>query len=236
MAINIKGIWQPPHYKFSDKPKEYKKALEIIVSALEEVGLDCFVYGGLLLGWIRDNDIIPWDDDIDLAIRDCDLDKFSLAVDNIRNKGFKINPYFGGKDEIVSFDAGPHRLGPLVDKDRCRIRVLNDNEEVIINSGYRSCYFKPFNIKVEINVFYKVGNYYYWLIEDPTTPKITTFRLPAKNIDTLETFDYSGKKYLIPSNSEEVLQLHFGNNWRSPRPGDDTCNHMYENQFGEILK
>jgi len=236
MTEKIKGIWMPPHYKFYQKPDEYRQALRVIVESLDEADLPYFIYGGLLLGWCRDAEFISWDNDIDIAIRDQDLDKFERVVDIIRDKGFKINPYYDGRDSIVSFEQGPYRLGPLVDKDRCRIYVVDGVKEVIINSGPRSCYFKPFDIKVEINVFYKINNSYYWIIEDPTEPKITTYVLPAANIDNLTTFLYDNKNYSIPSNPEQILELHFGKGWAIPKSDDSTCNHMYENKQGIVLK
>jgi hypothetical protein len=233
--MKIKGLWQPPHYKVFEKPEEYKRALKVVVESLEEANMPYMVYAGVLLGWQRQGEMIPWDNDIDLAVRSTDTDKFEDAVENMRRKGFQINPYFGGQDKIVTFDDGPHRLGPLVRKDSCRIKVIEAGREIIINSGYRSCYFKPFDIKVEINVFYKVGNNYYWFIEDPTTPKITTWTLPETYIDNTTSFNYDNKVYSIPSQPEKVMELCYGPDWRTPRQ-TDFATHMYEDWNGRILK
>lgn len=45
-----------------------KKALKSFIEVCEKNGLEYFVYGGTLLGVEKYNGIIPWDDDIDVAL------------------------------------------------------------------------------------------------------------------------------------------------------------------------
>lgn len=45
-----------------------KKALKSFIEVCEKNGLEYFVYGGTLLGVEKYNGVIPWDDDIDVAL------------------------------------------------------------------------------------------------------------------------------------------------------------------------
>ena len=55
---------------FSDRwGKKYKEAvdlLEQVGSILDKLSAQWFITGGLILGWLRFNDILPWDDDLDI--------------------------------------------------------------------------------------------------------------------------------------------------------------------------
>lgn len=65
------------HHPFNDAEVR-KNAVEIIKTLSESIlknKLPCFLDMGALLGFIRDGDLIKWDDDIDFSVLQSDLDK-----------------------------------------------------------------------------------------------------------------------------------------------------------------
>ena len=57
--------------------------LKIITSILDKYSINYCIISGTLLGYIRHNDFIPWDDDIDIIVDSSILDKiYNIAVEN----------------------------------------------------------------------------------------------------------------------------------------------------------
>ncbi len=56
--------------------KKVRELLKIAFSESEFLGIDLFINEGTLLGGIRHGEIMPWDDDLDIAINNNDVEKF----------------------------------------------------------------------------------------------------------------------------------------------------------------
>ena len=88
---------------------EYKplaiELLKRIIDILNKFNIDYFLISGTLLGYIRHNDIIPWDDDIDLMIDSSFYNKIPdiLCNDDLEfkfTKNFLIQTFFKNKGII----------------------------------------------------------------------------------------------------------------------------------------
>ena len=60
--------------------------LKQTVDILDEYKLDYFLISGTLLGYVRHNDFIPWDDDIDIIVDSKIFDILPLIVEKYKNK------------------------------------------------------------------------------------------------------------------------------------------------------
>lgn len=68
--------------------KEETKMLKILAHFLDEIGIDYSIWAGTLLGAVRHGGFIPWDDDIDLAIRRPDYDRL---IEYLKRHGLQID-------------------------------------------------------------------------------------------------------------------------------------------------
>ncbi len=78
--------------------KEYE-LLRIFVEVCEKLGLTYYLVCGSALGAVKYNGFIPWDDDIDVALRRADYDKFleraqSLLPDGIFLQNHRTDPAY----------------------------------------------------------------------------------------------------------------------------------------------
>ena len=138
-------------YKSSELKRLQEIEIEIlqdIIRVCEENGLHYWAYGGTLLGAIRHNGFIPWDDDIDIGMMRDDYEQFlriapkalkkgltlqHFTVDEetptyfakVRKDGTEFVEYYNRKMNIhhgIFVDIMPHDLIPENERERSRYR------------------------------------------------------------------------------------------------------------------
>lgn len=93
--------------KYSNHQKELLEFMCKIIPFLEKWNVRYWAHAGTLLGCIRHEGIIPWDDDIDFGyIDDCNIQNLIIDLKNngyqINYKIFNIKIGFGGGFQIVN--------------------------------------------------------------------------------------------------------------------------------------
>ncbi|MCC5831775.1 MAG: LicD family protein [Chlamydiales bacterium] len=102
---------------------EFYQTLKALDSLFDEAGIEYWVTAGTLLGAIRHGEMIPWDDDIDLALFIDDLGKVVSLRPELEKRGLcllvkrdyaKIFPKEGKQIAHPDGDFYPHRY-PFID-------------------------------------------------------------------------------------------------------------------------
>ena len=106
--------------------------LKVFIKACGELGLKYFVIGGTLIGAVRHEGFIPWDDDIDVAMMREDYEIFIRKAQELLPKKYFVQSIYSEKNLPFNF---------------CKIR---DNETIFVESSARK-----FNINhgVSIDIF-----------------------------------------------------------------------------------
>jgi len=78
--------------------------LENTIKLLDEFNVNYFLISGTLLGYVRHNDFIPWDDDIDLIVDS----SFVTKLEEIKNKTFLQISYFCGFYKVSNMEGVHH--------------------------------------------------------------------------------------------------------------------------------
>ena len=81
--------------KYNDATLKHLQKVQLMIlkdfiKICEENKINYFVYGGTLLGTIRHEGFIPWDDDIDVIMFRKDFEKFNKIMTNKPNKKYNF--------------------------------------------------------------------------------------------------------------------------------------------------
>ena len=200
--------------------KEFKKLvikdLEDVATILEKYGAKLIIGYGVALGFHRDGDFLPGDDDIDIVI----IDK--LTLEQRKAIGWALHD-FGFQTQQITFNVFG-RMEPG------EIGYNGDGETGIIVCE-RNFKFTIFFMKEE--QCQKHGPEYV------CTPKLGSVKListPKKFYEKLETIKIGGKKYFIPSPIEDYLAFCYFNNWKdkTDRRHGDTYFVMHADSSGML--
>jgi len=165
-----------------------KKMLRKVCRILDKHEIPYVLEGGTLLGIVRENRLLPWDNNLDLTIIEQDMDR----VLNLRQKfwwaGYKIR-LRKSSEEIPHFPIGSVRL--------LKIRIKK--------------YFFVTGIGLmDIFVKKKIDDKYYWIVGQHGH---VLKSVPAHFYENLTRYNFEGYDYSIPADFEDYLTYRYGE-WR----------------------
>jgi hypothetical protein len=178
---------------FAD-PKYYDRAKRLLLDVCEifdQAQLPYTVDAGTLLGLVRDGDLIPWDDDLDLMLPTSAIPALRNTFSAIRQRGWQISRLYP-----MEIGSPVWRLGdPRVLKIRRRFLKL----------------MGPGATVLDISFTYREQDYYWWEMAKRVC------RIPTHFLDETDYLEFGGHKLRVPSKREEYLEQTYGD-WRQPRP------------------
>lgn len=166
------------------------KMLFEVTSILENNKIPYVLEAGTLLGIIRENRLLPWDNDLDITI----TRKHASKLLNRRYEFWKK----GYRTRIRKFkeDRGPLKKG--------KPRILKIQTTKLI-------FLKDISL---MDIFIKklIDDEYVWTVSDKN-PVLKS--CPRKFYDEKIQYQYRNKKYWIPKDYKDYLTYHYGN-WHKP--------------------
>lgn len=177
-------IWERGQHGGRTRPVDRDVLFKItceVISVFEKYGIKWCLSHGTALGVVREGDVIPWDDDVDIALPD--MSQRMIVATKCR-KEFEKRRFFMpplGNPDLPINGYGPNPNMPFYDS-------------VLIKGGE----------KVECWWFEKTEKYYIY------DPKREGLAIPRKFMDTFEQIEWRGKMFNIPAHTHEYLDLMYG--------------------------
>ncbi len=153
--------------------------------ALENNTIDYILEGGTLLGIIREERLLPWDNDLDITVKYEDLDKILKARKDIWKAGYRT------RVRHYKEDIGPFKKG--------QVKIIKVQTRKLF-------FFKGFTL-LDIFVKKRVDGKYYWTVGGKN---IVLKSAPEKFYKELSKVDFKGHDYSIPKDYKEYLTYRYG--------------------------
>jgi len=166
------------------------KLLRDVTTELEKSGISYWLEGGTLLGVIRENRLLPWDNDMDISMYIKDRWKLVQVAIKLFFKGYRISTRFYNRN-----------LGPFKKGEMRMIKVRNYEK-----------FLKKGEVMLDIFLKRKVKNDYFWTV-GIKSPVLKSS--PAKFYDELDWTEFDNKKYMISKDYDGYLTYRYGD-WKTP--------------------
>lgn len=168
-----------------------EKMLREVTTILEENGVEYFLDAGTLLGIVRENRLLPWDDDLDLAI----TEEFESKILSLKLcfalRGYRL------RVKRYQRDVGPFKAGAV------RILKVATRKFFLFNDLRL----------MDILVKHPLGDDLCWT---EGSKKIVLKSIPRKFYDESKEIEFQGKSYTAPKDTDNFLVHHYGEDWRTP--------------------
>ena len=189
--------------------KDLLLRLKKVVALLEERNIHFWMYGGALLGYVRNRDLIPWDKDIDLFVWKDAYPKLLELKNEFKKAGFKY--YI--REKHIKLAWGDKNISimhyELQGNYAVREKLVTKNK--IGNIIYFGLLVKA----VEYNLL-RSYHLLRWLLLKIGGCYLARQVVPSHFYLNLKEIDFFGIKLKVPVETEEYLEYTFGKTWRTP--------------------
>lgn len=218
----------------TEKEEIWLEAIKKICNSLEKNGCRYFLDTGTLLGAIRDGHFIPWDNDIDLSVVDCDnnAEVIPTICSTMYKEGYNVT---ATSDEIDVFDkTGLLNLGVkfyhkydqtywavlsrVEGSEMAHSLYMSLSRGIIYKKGYSKYYLKSMlSSALRILSFITPKSVVNRLLYKADV-KSNTIKIPANLLNDFIDYQFYDFTVKVPSDYKDYLRYRYGEDWNKPNP------------------
>lgn len=206
---------------------KWDKNLVDSVKILEDIQQNYWVCHGTLLGIIRDKNLIPWDNDIDLGVWKKNLKK-NIIVKEFKKNKFLLKKKFFNDDNLITFKRSGGR-----DVDLNIYEITKNNKFAYQRHFAHSNFLMKFIYVMSVSGFYKgrynilINNFknfrkiFIWvkifLIKRKIFYKEAGFKTSKNLFINIKKYNFKGLLVNIPNDYKEYFYQIYGPSWMKPQ-------------------
>lgn len=199
------------------------------IKLFNDNNIDYWICHGTLLGIIRDNNLIPWDHDIDLAVWDDQKLKEKIK-DLLLKNSYKLKEKYLIEDDLLTFTK---EGGREVDINFYKLKTKNLDKIAYVEWFVPKNIFnkiiealskaKSYNGKYKriINKFSILQNFFnflkIFLIKRNLFFKCIGYTQPYDYLKMFKNIEFKGITLRVPYKCEDYLIWVYGKNWKKPK-------------------
>ncbi|MBN2103492.1 LicD family protein [bacterium] len=167
-----------------------RKMMKKITRVFEDAGIPYILEAGTLLGVVRENRLLPWDNDVDITVTRQYEQQVLSVLAKFRRMGYKVRVKRYTRD----------------------LKYFQKDELRIIKIKHFSLPFFQSDVCVDIFLKKRIKDDYFWTVG---VHKPVLKSIPGHFYENLTTLMFDGKAYSVPEDYKGYLTEHYGN-WRVP--------------------
>lgn len=204
--------------------RELKQKLKLLTDILNKHKIHFWMYGGALLGYVRNGDLIPWDRDIDLFVWKKDYHKVLELKREFEKAGFSCS-IRDGCTMLRWSDKNMTLVHYTLGKDTAFLEKLCTRNKLgnIIYYG-ALCKTLEYNM-THLTQFLK------WLLLKTNSAYKVRQEVPLHFYLNLKEINFLGVKLKVPAETEDYLEYTFGKDWKTP-----IKNFKYTPEYIKVIK
>lgn len=203
---------------------ELLSKLQKVVEILNKNEIHFWMYGGALLGYVRDGDLIPWNRDIDLFVWTTEYPKVLRLKKEFKRLGLKVSV----REKSVM----------LIWEDN-NISIARYDLQGDYALWIKLCTRNKFGTILFYGVLCKVVEYHLdktyrflkWFLLKTGGCYLVEQRVPSHFYLNLKEINFYGIKLKVPAETEKYFEYTFGVDWRTP-----IKDFQYEKEYIHVIQ
>lgn len=189
--------------------KDILSHLKIVVDVFKSNNVHFWMYGGALLGYIRDGNLISWNKDVDLFVWSGEYQKVLKLKREFKKHGFKVSVRENStmllwNDKNISIACYHHQGNYAIWVKLCTRNKFGN----IVYYGVL-CKVVEYNMN-------RIYRFLKWFLLKTNGCYLVKQIVPVHFYTELKEIDFFGIKLKVPKDTEQYFEYTFGKNWKTP--------------------